>query len=224
MIIMPKCEGCGNSVIIYEDTNFCPYCGALLKVVNKIEETTLKCKPKKKFATLSSRALFLLFILAFCFTITLFGTTAQLEASEATEINENLQEIRETIEVFGIPIIYGNNLMHCMIMFLPFIGSVWGINVLYSTGRVIASAGIMSGANPQLLYILLFLYPFTWLEYISYSIAISESFWLLYSIIKSKFKYIKNEAKNAYKAIAICSILLLIAAFSEIIILMSLGI
>jgi hypothetical protein len=58
----------------------------------------------------------------------------------------------------------------------------------------------------------LFLTPVAWLEFASYSVAMSESAWLFRRILQGRTRH---EFKNACLFIAICAILLLSGAIIE---------
>jgi hypothetical protein len=76
--------------------------------------------------------------------------------------------------------------------FVPFIfhthvaGPFFGCYVLYSTGVVIAAESISAGIHPMFSCLLLFIFPFTWLEFLAYSTAFAQSVWLTWRIIQHK--------------------------------------
>jgi len=156
-----------------------------------------------------------------CLAITAVGAVSKVESSEAHEIIGEFDKMEELLNDVGLQFIFGNNLMYCMIMFIPALGPYYGLMVLYSTGKVLAALGVTSGVNPLGLFFSLFMYPHAWLEYISYSLAISESFWLIYAIIKDRGRGLRSELSTAAKVMAICAVLLLLAAFAEMYIISS---
>jgi len=103
--------------------------------------------------------------------------------------------------------------MISLIMFVPIIGPIFGFYALYNTGVAIAAQSIGEGIHPLTVFLFLFIFPPTWLEFIAYSTAIAESFWLAWRIIKHKGK---KEIVNACILISICAVMLLIAAIIEI--------
>ena len=123
--------------------------------------------------------------------------------------------MEDVLQTAGIQLIFGNNMMYCLVMFIPFVGPIGGFYVLYSTGRVLAAWSSVLGADPILLFLSLLIYPHAWLEYASYSLAVSESMWLSFYVLKYRFRGLRAEAINAAKYISICTGLLLAGALVE---------
>jgi len=143
------------------------------------------------------------------FSITLVATLTPLGHEEANDLHNDLEQLRKNVT---IQTIFGNNLMICLIMFVPIIGPVFGFYVLYNTGVVIAAEGLIAGASPPLIFIMLFLFPFTWLEFVAYSTALSESALLFWRVIHGKGR---KEIVNTSLLITFCVILLLLGAIIE---------
>lgn len=144
--------------------------------------------------------------------VTCVGTLTPLSKQEAEEINQDLENLRENISV---QYIFGNNLLICLIMFIPVVGPIFGLYALYNTGVVIEAqvvAASTTGMSPILLFFVLFLFPFTWLEFISYSTAFAESVWIIRRFAQGLGR---KEIKNTAVLIAIVTILLLVGAVIE---------
>lgn len=164
----------------------------------------------------------------FAFTIvaTCVGAIQTLSQQEATQITDDLNQLRDNIT---IQYVFGNNLFICLMMFIPVVGWVLGFWVLYNTGVVIAAQGMSVSAHgvPALaLFFALFIFPFTWLEFISYSVGLAESFWLTFRVIQSfasKGISFKRELKNASTLITIVTLMLLVAAIIEVVLIMAIG-
>jgi len=156
----------------------------------------------KKILTIA--AFFLLSLI-----ITIAGVLTPLSPSEASDIKQELEQMRENISV---QLIFGNNFMICLAMFIPVAGPVFGCYVLYSTGVVIAAESLSEGLPPLIVFLFLFAFPFTWLEFLAYSIAFAQSVWLTRRIIQHRGK---RELVNACILISICAVMLLIAAIIE---------
>ena len=161
---------------------------------------------------LTIAAFFLLSII-----ITVAGTLTPLGFEEANEIAQEFEEMQEKISV---QLIFGNNFMICLVMFVPVVGLFFGCYVLYSTGVVIAAESITQGAPPLLVFLFLFAFPFTWLEFLAYSVAFSASTWLTWRIIQHKGR---KEIVNTCIFISICAVILLLAAIIEMVLLSYLG-
>jgi hypothetical protein len=108
--------------------------------------------------------------------------------------------------------IFQNNFAICLVSFIPVGGTIFGYYVLYNTGTYIAAESISNGLPPLVVILFLFIFPFTWLEFLAYSTALSESFLLIWRIIKGKGK---KELVNTGILIAICAALLALGAVIE---------
>lgn len=148
--------------------------------------------------------------------VTVAGTLIPLSAAEADEINESMNQTRNALNSMSllnqVTFIFGNNFFICLLAFIPIAGIFLGFYVLFSTG--VAIAGLSYGiAHPSLVFLNLLVLPFGWLEFLAYSIGISEGVWLFWRIIKHRGR---RELVYASMFIAICALLLLAAAFIEI--------
>jgi len=170
--------------------------------------------PTKVKRILTIAAFFLLSII-----ITVAGVLTPLSDEEINILGKGLDDTSKTI--YGLPkaqqvsFIFGNNLMICLAGFVPIVGPIFECYVLYSTGVVLSAYVAYDESvqmSPLLLFLLLFILPFTWLEFLAYSTAIAESFWLTWRIIQRKGK---REIKNACILISICAVMLLVAAIIE---------
>jgi uncharacterized membrane protein len=164
----------------------------------------------KNFSSRIRRILTILAFFLLSLIITIAGVFTSLSREEANDINSELEKIRQNINT---QLIFGNNFMISLIMFVPIIGPIFGFYALYNTGVAIAAQSIGEGIHPLTVFLFLFIFPPTWLEFIAYSTAIAESFWLAWRIIKHKGK---KEIVNACILISICAVMLLIAAIIEI--------
>ena len=160
--------------------------------------------PTKIKRILTIAAFFLLSII-----ITVAGVLTPLSNEEASEIEKELEGIQENVNV---QLIFGNNFMICLAMFVPIAGPIFGSYVLHNTGIVIAAASVSEGLPSLLVFTFLFAFPFTWLEFLAYSIAFAQSVWLTWRIIQHKGR---KELVNTCVLISICAVVLLIAAIVE---------
>ena len=160
--------------------------------------------PTKIKRILTIAAFFLLSII-----ITVAGVLTPLSNEEASEIKKELEGIQENVNV---QLIFGNNFMICLAMFVPIAGPIFGSYVLHNTGIVIAAASVSEGLPSLLVFTFLFAFPFTWLEFLVYSIAFAQSVWLTWRIIQHKGR---KELVNTCVLISICAVMLLVAAIVE---------
>jgi len=148
--------------------------------------------------------------------VTVAGTLTPLNTEEAAKINQELNKTQELVrgaDLFrGTTMIFGNNFVLCLIFFIPIFGLIFGFSVLYSTGVAIAAQCISSKVPPLVGLFSLFIFPFTWLEFLAYSMAFAQSVWLIYRIIQRAWK---RELINTCIVISICAVILLIAAVIE---------
>jgi hypothetical protein len=215
---MRYCIKCGMRLPDDESARFCPNCGALLAVQMPYErprQPSMEPRRGLKATTLQNRILVLLVAFVFCMAITVAGVTSKIGSSDANNIVGDFDKTEQVLNIIGVQFIFGNNLMYCVMMFVPVCGPYICSIVLYSTGRTIAALGATSGVDPLGLFLALFTYPYSWLEYVSYGLAISESFWLIYAAVKHGGRGLRNELSTAAKIMAICAVLLLLAAFAE---------
>jgi len=224
---MPYCTRCGARLPEDKEAKFCPSCGAPLTPrtgYEKVDMLKVEARKERKVPPLKNRVIVMAMIVILCFAATSLGALSKVEQTEAQDLIQDLKKLEGTLEVAGVQIIFGNNLMHCLIMFIPVLGPFYGFYVLYSTGRVLAAMGSMMGADPLFLFINLFIYPYSWMEYLSYSLAISESFWLFYLMVKHGFRGFRSELTNASKIVTICTVLLLLAALVEMFLISSISV
>ena len=158
----------------------------------------------KRFLTIGT-----FFVLALIITIA--GTLTPLTSEEISSRTQDLNELRQNVSV---QMIFGNNMMITMLMFVPVLGPLLGSYVLYNTGLYIGAdtAATKINISPALVFLTYFIFPFAWLEFIAYSVAFAASVWLTWRIIQRKGKY---ELVRTCIFIAICAVLLLIGAVIE---------
>jgi hypothetical protein len=166
-------------------------------------------------------------VVAFLLSIamTASGVLTPLSQGDAQDLNRNLEETQVSLEnmtlLSGSLFIFRNNFLIDLILFTPFAGPFFGMYVMHNTGLAIAAESIMAPTQPPplLVLLLLFIFPFTWMEYLAYSIAFSESIWLAWRLIQRKGK---TELINALILILVCLAILMAAAFVEMAIIQAL--
>lgn len=141
--------------------------------------------------------------------ITIAGVLTPLSLSDARDIEQEFDQITANVSA---ELIFGNNFMICLVMFIPVVGPIFGGYALYSTGVVIAAQSITAGLPPLAVFLSIFIFPVVWLEFLAYSTALAESFWLFWRIFHRK---IKRELVNACILISICAVILLVGAIIE---------
>ena len=167
--------------------------------------TNASSKRKRIYSTIIILAIgvFLLFM----------GSLVRLSPQYAKQITNNVNQThpQHQFTAKNTAIIFSHNLFICLMEFVPVIGPIWGFVSFFLTGIGISAISIVKGHPPILVLMTLSIFPFTWLEFASYSIAIAESIWLFRRLLQGRWRELKNTAI----LIGICAILLLIAATVE---------
>jgi hypothetical protein len=170
----------------------------------------------RESTTRRKRVLSILAFLLLSVVITTAGVLAPLSNDETQSLGKQLEQMQQDIRNMTIlgatETIFANNFPICLVMFVPVAGPFFGFYVLHTTGRVIAAESAMSGVPALPIFLLLFLFPFTWLEFFAYSIALSESVWLIRRIIQRR---VKSELRSTGILIGVCAGLLLAGAIVE---------
>jgi hypothetical protein len=156
--------------------------------------------------------------------LTVIGTFVPLSPQDAQQIADSTnQTIAEGTANGTLALsIFTNNFPLCLLMFVPIVGTAFGFLILFDTGVAIGSiisvqtASVTPGAVATLpmstVFLLLVLVVLTFvLEYVSYSIAISESIWLFRRLTQRRWR----ELKNTGILIGLCALLLTIGALVE---------
>ncbi|MGQ9565857.1 MAG: stage II sporulation protein M [Candidatus Bathyarchaeales archaeon] len=144
------------------------------------------------------------------------GASLPVNKLEAEKFYEEFKTESQYIDT--VPFIFGNNFMHTLIMFVPFLGPIYGMFVFFNTGIILAMIAVASGVNVALLFAVLFLFPHAWLEFLAYSLALSQSLLLALAIFKGR---LKQELKRACIVVTVCALILLLAAVVEVILISS---
>lgn len=159
------------------------------------------------------RIYFISFIFAIAFLITVIGAfipvTGQDAQSRYNDVNQTLQEnptfVGRTIAIFQ------NNFIICLLMFVPVLGVVLGMGILFNTGLSLSAISYVQHYPSWLGLLSLVLTPVFWLEFAAYSIAMAESIWLTRRLLQGRWREVKNTAI----LIGICAAILIVGAVVE---------
>ena len=168
-----------------------------------------RASPRRK------RILSTIVILLVAISITGVGSLTPMNAQDAKQINDDLNQTVTTLDNEGAltQYIFGNNLLICLLMFVPIIGPLLGLYIMYNTGTVVGAIATAGGYSPALVLIALFITPVAWIEFAAYSTAMTESIWLFRRALQRRgFRELR---KNTTLFIAICSVLLAVGAIVE---------
>ena len=166
----------------------------------------------------------IVFMLVLAILATLVGTLVPISAQDAKQINDSVNQTVTTNRANGtlIPSIFLNNFGLCLAMFIPLAGAAFGLFIMFNTGIALgaelrtqsasASTAAASSISPTTAVIgLLFIGLTFLLEYVSYSIAISESVWLFRRLSQKRW----SELKITGVWIAVVATLLITGAVVE---------
>jgi hypothetical protein len=158
----------------------------------------------------------------FAILVTIVGILTPMSTQQMTNENNDLNKTQQQIQNMDLAhrtaAIFLNNFEICLLMFVPFVGIILGTFVLFNTGNVLAAQTTIlnrsNGTNypPILIFAFLFVFPFAWLEFISYSTGLSEGFWLIRRGLQGE---LKREIKNLAKLVLITAALLAAGALIE---------
>jgi hypothetical protein len=143
--------------------------------------------PKRK------RLYSLIFIFILSVVVTFAGTLVPLSEENAnaiySQVNQTLAENRDIPSLTGV--IFANNFLLCLVMFIPVFGTVFGFFVLFSTGTAIGAISMIQGMPASITIILLMITPIFWIEFVSYSLGMTESIWLFRRLIQKRWRELK---------------------------------
>jgi uncharacterized membrane protein SpoIIM required for sporulation len=163
------------------------------------------------------RILSTIFILIIAIVVTVIGTFTPIDPQDATQISNDLNQTTTTLGEQGAlsSFIFGNNLTICLIMFIPVIGPLLGLYIMYSTGTVVGAIAVAGGYPPILALVALFITPVAWIEFAAYATAMTESIWLFRRLLQGFRLGLHELRKNTTLFITICTLLLAVGAVVE---------
>jgi len=139
------------------------------------------------------------------------GATSEVSPEEANEFVQEFLSSTQDIDGFGI---FLNNISASFPMFVPGVGIILGIYSAWSTGFGFAAIATMAPGLADIEPLSILYYsPYGLMEIVVYSIAMSRSFLVVYSLAKKVNP--KSLIKPSLIEIGIAVGLLLIAAFLE---------
>jgi|WetSurMetagenome_2_1015567.scaffolds.fasta_scaffold97208_2 uncharacterized membrane protein SpoIIM required for sporulation len=167
----------------------------------------------KNASSKRKRIYFILFIFIVSFVVTVVGAYVPLSHSDAQTISNQLNETLQTHRSNGslTEYIFFNNFEICLLMFVPVIGPVLGLFILFNTGVALGAIASVQGYPVGLGLLSLLLTPVFWLEFAAYSTAMAESIWLFRRLLQKRWLELKNTAI----LIGICAAILIVGAVVE---------
>jgi uncharacterized membrane protein SpoIIM required for sporulation len=146
--------------------------------------------------------------------ITGIGSFMPVAPQDAEKLSSDLNQTVTTLNNQGalVQYIFGNNLLICLVMFVPVIGPLLGLFILFNTGTVVGAIAVSSGVSPLLALVATFITPVGWLEFAAYSTAMAESVWLFRRLLQGRGI---RELRNLTIFVTICAIILAVSAIIE---------
>ena len=164
----------------------------------------------------TKRILTVLILFLFSLAVMVISVSIPMSTEEINSKSRDLGQLQANVKNMSLlertRFIFSNNMLLCLIMFVPVAGPVFGVFVLYNTGAIIAAQSLANHVPPTLYLFLLFLFPFTWLEFIAYSTAFSESYWFVRRLFQHRGL---RELKNLGILMIISAALLALGALIE---------
>ncbi len=160
------------------------------------------------------RVYLIIFVFIIALVVTVVGCFIPISNQDAQTISNQLNETLQTHQAEGslAPYIFMNNFEICLLMFIPVIGPVLGMIILFDTGIALGAIASVQGYPVGLGLLSLIITPVFWLEFIAYSAAMAESIWLFHRLLQKRWMELKNTAIF----IGICAALLIIGAVVEV--------
>jgi hypothetical protein len=153
-------------------------------------------------------------IFALALIVTVIGSYVPLSASEAKMISQNLNDTINQTKTSGTLTQYidVNNFQICLLMFVPILGAILGMSIMFSTGVALGALATTAHYPVWIGLVSLVITPVFWLEFAAYSIAMAESIWLFRRLTQKKWGHIRK----TLMFIGICSLILLLSAYVEV--------
>ncbi len=171
-----------------------------------------RASPRRK------RILSILAVLVVILIVEGLGTSVPLSKQDANQLVSDFNQTVTAVSDQGaFPLtsyILGNNLLICLLMFVPIIGPLLGLLITFDSGIVLAALAVSQGFPPSLYFIALLISPHTWIELAAYSVAMSSSVWLLMRIIRGRGFH--ELTKNTARFMVISMLLLVAGAIVEV--------
>jgi Stage II sporulation protein M len=152
------------------------------------------------------------FIVSVIFTS--IGSLMPVDPELAKQISDELNQTTTMATQGGMMMQYilGNNFFICLIMFIPVIGPIFGLYVLFNTGMAVSAIAVAEGYPSILVLVALVITPIFWLEFLAYSTAMAGSVWLLRRALQRRGWH---ELRNTSIFISLCAVLLALGAVVE---------
>lgn len=146
--------------------------------------------------------------------LTVIGSYVPLSHQDAQSISSGLNATLNTHKSNGTltEYIFVNNFSICLLMFVPIIGPILGLFIIFDTGVALGAIASVQGYPTWVGLLSLVLTPVFWLEFTAYSTAMAEGIWLTRRLMQRRWLELKNTAI----LIGICAAILIVGAIVEV--------
>jgi hypothetical protein len=160
------------------------------------------------------RIYLIILVFAVAFLFTGIGSYIPISHFDAQSISNNVNATVTQHKSNGTltEYIFLNNFLICLLMFVPFIGTIAGMAIIFNTGIALGAIATVQGYPPFVALISEAILPVFWLEFIAYSVAMAESIWLSRRLTQGHWRELKNTAI----LIGICAAILIVSALIEV--------
>lgn len=138
------------------------------------------------------------------------GSNVPLDMDYSQKLKNTFIDKVSDIDYIGI---FMNNLLISLFMFVPLLGTIFGLFSGFSTGNVFHALSMNNPILSQISPLVILITPFGILEMFSYGIAISRSAIIFFKLVKRKS--LKQEIYPTLLEIGIVALLLFIGAIVE---------
>jgi len=193
-----------------------------------VEEPSFTKRFRKRLAAYFLATILIGVILVSMSSLRIATNAINQERVQSTE--KELSKIRNQTQIEIFFSIFKNNYFIALNFLPPIAGPVFFVLVMYSTSEIFAARSIELSNNTISPYLISLLYVFTlmfspaalffgFLEFLGYAIALSQSFYLIGSAIRSikerQITILTNELKFSVYTALIIALVLLLAAYLE---------
>lgn len=164
-------------------------------------------------STRRKRLLSIVAVFIVAVVVTVLGTFVPMSAQEARQASNDFNQTFTTVRDQGVLVqfIFGQNLLICLLMFVPIIGPVLGLLIMFDTGTLTAAIATSQGI-PAVLALAITFIPIGFIEFTAYSTAMAESVWLFRRLLQGR---VLRELRNVAVFVGICSVTLALSALLE---------
>jgi uncharacterized membrane protein SpoIIM required for sporulation len=167
----------------------------------------------RSISTRRKRVYSILFILVLAIISIVIGSMTTFSHDDAVSrsntINQTLNRALASDNLTQT--IFINNFSLTLLMFIPLVGVGIGLFIMYNTGVGLAAISTVQGYPASTAILDLMANPIFWLEFVSYSIAMASSIWLIRRLLQERW----GELKSTAASIAVCALLLGLGALIE---------